>query len=183
MLLFGHTGITYAVTKTIEKLFFKSEKNTIIGLIDYRLVFIGAVLPDIVDKPLGHILFKETLGNGRIFAHTLFFTLLLLIMGLFSWYKFKKPGILVLAGGSFIHLILDNMWTLPETLYWPAYGWSFPKINSDYYLWHVLVKLVTDPYIYVPELIGGFIILNFIKYLTNKKQLKNFLRTGKILSR
>jgi membrane-bound metal-dependent hydrolase YbcI (DUF457 family) len=180
MLLLGHTGITYAVVRTAEKLISHSGRK-ISGLIDYRLVFIGAILPDILDKPLGHIFLKDTLGNGRIFAHTLLFSLLLFLIGLFYWVKAKRPGILVLAVGSFLHLVFDSMWALPKTLFWPAYGWSFPQMKSDDYLWQVLLRLVTDPYSYVPELIGGFFLLTLLRELSHKKQLKQFLKTGKLL--
>ena len=34
-------------------------------------VALGAILPDLIDKPLGHLLLNETLNNGRIFFHGL----------------------------------------------------------------------------------------------------------------
>ncbi len=39
-------------------------------------MLIGSMLPDIIDKPLGGLICKETLGNGRTYAHTLLFLLL-----------------------------------------------------------------------------------------------------------
>ena len=43
---------------------------------------IGAILPDLLDKPLGQILLAETINWGRIYAHTLIIAVILIIMGL-----------------------------------------------------------------------------------------------------
>ena len=57
--------------------------GALLGLLIYRwkgeimavpLAALGAILPDLVDKPLGHLLLQETLDNGRIFGHSLLFT-------------------------------------------------------------------------------------------------------------
>ncbi|MEW6425296.1 MAG: metal-dependent hydrolase [Bacillota bacterium] len=94
-------------------------------------MLLGSLLPDIIDKPLGGLVFKATLGNGRIYAHMLIFLLLLVGTGIFFWVKYKRPGVLVLAGGSFFHHILDGMWHFPGTYLWPFYGWSFPKGDPE----------------------------------------------------
>ena len=75
MLLFGHLGITLAATQTFAVLW--QGKKRFSESIDYRLVLLGSMLPDIIDKPLGGFIFKDALGSGRIYAHTLIFLLLL----------------------------------------------------------------------------------------------------------
>ena len=40
---------------------------------DLRVLAFGAVLPDLIDKPIGSILFTDYYGTGRIYAHTLLF--------------------------------------------------------------------------------------------------------------
>ena len=49
--------------------------------IDYRLVAAGAILPDLIDKPLGIYLLRRQLGSGRIYGHTLLFGLVLVAGG------------------------------------------------------------------------------------------------------
>src|SRR6266545_7870475 len=44
--------------------------------VDYRLVLFGAILPDLIDKPLGYVFGLET----RLWAHTLLF--LFVVLGL-----------------------------------------------------------------------------------------------------
>ncbi len=177
MLLFGHLGITLAATQTFEMLSQGKKKFT--ELIDYRLVLLGSMLPDIIDKPLGGLVFKATLGNGRIYAHTLIFLLLLVGTGIFFWVKYKRPGVLALAGGSFFHHILDGMWRFPGTYLWPLYGWSFPKGDPEGWFWQWVESLLTDPWVYVSEIVGGIIFLYFFGKLAYQKQIGTFMATGK----
>lgn len=180
MLFFGHTGITLAAAVTVYKIAVNRGMGRISELLDYRLVLVGSILPDLIDKPLGHIILRESVGNGRLFAHTLLFLLTLFSLGLFCWRRFGSPGVLILAGGSFFHQILDSMWSHPETLLWPAYGLSFPKGEPEGYFWHVLNKLMTDPFIYVPELMGALIVLGFLIRLIYLHQIRSFVETGRI---
>ena len=61
MILFGHIGITLGIAYLI--------KTKLKVKIDYRLIFIGSKLPDIIHKPVDMILLP--LNYGRIFGHTL----------------------------------------------------------------------------------------------------------------
>lgn len=177
MLILAHVGITLAAAKSLEKIM---ARRGISNLLDYRLVLVGSMLPDIIDKPLGGLILRETLGNGRIYSHTLVFVLLLLGTGIFFWYKFRRPGFLVLAGGSIVHHILDGMWLYPETFLWPAYGWGFPKGDPEGWLQLWLGNLLTDPWVYVPEVVGGIIICYFAIGLFRQVGVKEFIRTGKV---
>ena len=91
--------------------------------VDYRLILLGSMLPDIIDKPLGVWLHL----SGRAIAHTMVFSVVLVAaaLTLFAWRR--SVGLLCLAFASVIHLVLDQMWLTPRTLFWPAYGWSFER--------------------------------------------------------
>lgn len=160
MLLLGHAGITLGLTKGLEKYLSCRGMKNLTGLIDYRLVFLGSLLPDIIDKPLGGLVLRETLGNGRIYSHTLLFLFFLIIAGKFACFKYRRPGLFVLAGGSTIHCILDGMWRSPETFLWPVNGWTFPKGDPENWL-RLWADLLTYPDYYLPEILGGTIILIF----------------------
>lgn len=169
MLLFGHLGITLAAAKTFEKVMLSQGKKKFTELIDYRLVLLGSMLPDIIDKPLGGLIFKAALGNGRIYAHALIFLLLLAGLGIFFWVKHKRPGVLVLAGGSLIHHILDSMWRFPKTYLWPFYGWYFPKEDPEGWLKQWVESLLTNPEVYIPEIIGVIVLFYFLGKLAYQK--------------
>ena len=50
---------------------------------DYRLVAVGATLPDVIDKPLGIYLLRKQLRNGRVCGHTLLLSLGLVVARVF----------------------------------------------------------------------------------------------------
>jgi inner membrane protein len=180
MIFFGHLGITTGVIKTYEKVS-KKDKDLSHGMdIDYRVVLVGSFLPDIIDKPIGAVLFRSTFHNSRIFAHTLVFSILFLIAGIYMVYTRRKTNVLLIGICCLIHLILDSMWLYPAILFWPFYGWEFPVRPEGNWLASDFTRLFTDPSYYLPEIIG-FIILaySFVKLIRNK-QLKNFIKEGKL---
>ncbi|MDN5348587.1 MAG: hypothetical protein PWP65_2152 [Clostridia bacterium] len=179
MLLFGHMGLTLAAARMVERVWSSRTGRAFIGL-DYRLVLLGSMLPDILDKPLGGVILRESLGNGRIYGHTLAFLLVLLGWGWWLWFRFRRPGGLTLAGASGLHQFLDGMWHTPETSLWPAYGLGFPKGHPEgwFELW--LRNLTSDPLVYIPEIAGGAVLLLFFWDLTCRKGLAGFIRTGRI---
>ena len=49
-------------------------------LMDYRWLVIGAILPDMIDKPLSLLVLPQVLDTTRLIAHTLLFPLLLFVV-------------------------------------------------------------------------------------------------------
>ncbi len=195
MLLFAHTGITLGLALAWDKglgrpfpsLLKKAVPKRIsiaAQAIDYRLVLIGSLLPDVIDKPIGHLFFPETFGNnGRIFAHTLLFFLLLLSYGLFRFYQHQKNGMLVLALCSGLHLVLDGMWRSIHTLFWPAMGWQFPGtdlVDLKEWLEDMGEAAKTEPIVYVTEAIGILVLIIFASQILKNKQLLHFIKRGTI---
>ncbi|ADY55213.1 Protein of unknown function DUF457, transmembrane [Syntrophobotulus glycolicus DSM 8271] len=179
MFLLAHAGLTLGFAKGLEKVLQCRGRKEYTESIDYRLVFVGSMLPDMIDKPLGGLILGDTLGNGRIYGHTLLFLLFLLIPGLYLWVKQKRSGLSVVAGGSMIHCFLDGMWHYPETFLWPGYGWSFPKGEPGDWL-RLWVSLLAEPRYYIPELFGGAILILFLTKLVIHKKLSGFIISGKV---
>jgi inner membrane protein len=149
-------------------------------MIDYRLIMLGALLPDIIDKPIG-VLFHSTFGTGRLFCHTLLFLVIVVIAGIYLYKRRHRPWLLLIAFGVFTHLILDLMWLEPRTLLWPAYGFTFPVDEwtsignwlSD--MWH---GFLANPVISTPEIMGALILAVFFAALIRRKKLYSFVRYG-----
>jgi membrane-bound metal-dependent hydrolase YbcI (DUF457 family) len=195
MFLFGHAGITAALARAGDAIFpentdkgagFRSGISRIMGKlrnrhgkIDYRMVIIGSLLPDIIDKST---FLLAGAGNGtlsgRDFAHSLLFSVLLFAGGLFLL-RYRKPWLLLLSLGNFVHLLLDRIWDMPDTLFWPFLGplEGRPSANWLSERWH---DLLTKPTIYVPEIIGIIILLYFTYRIIRKKGITGFLKTGGI---
>lgn len=79
----------------------------------------GSILPDLIDKPLGYIVLGESLNWGRIYAHTLVFTLIICIIGIFCIIKYKDVLLLCVGVGCLSHQITDSLkfndWMYPFT--------------------------------------------------------------------
>ncbi len=180
MIFFGHLGITTGVFKIYEKVFYKKRDLSRKTLIDYRVVLVGAILPDIIDKPIGAYFFRSTFHNSRIFAHTLIFSTILILIGLYRLFKSRKHNILILGICTSIHLILDSMWLYPNILFWPCYGLKFAQRAEGNWLNSDINRLIADPSYYFPEIIGFAIIAYYFWPLVKNKRIKSFLNSGKM---
>ncbi|MDQ1262574.1 MAG: hypothetical protein QG575_1755 [Euryarchaeota archaeon] len=137
MLLFAHVGLALASAR-------------IFSGVSLAFLALGSMLPDVIDKPLGLIVFGSP-SMGRTFAHTLLFLLLLSALCLHS----LDIRFFSLALGVLIHLSLDFMWNSPETLLWPLLG-PFPGgplLDTMSYLQMILSGL-KNPGILIPEIVG-----------------------------
>ena len=152
----------------------------IFSQVDYRLLMLGTLLPDIIDKPLGAWILGGTLSNTRIFTHTLLFVLLLAIVGICLYLITGRQGGLWLSFGCLTHLCLDQMWLNPRTLLWPIYGWSFERMNLNNWLENGISSLATNQRLYVPEIIGAIILALFFIDVLRQGKLYSFLKTGKV---
>lgn len=115
--------------------------------INLKVLLLGALLPDLIDKPLGHILLPG--NNGRIIAHTLLFSALLLLIGL-AW-----KSALPLSLGVSMHQLLDSMYLSPESSLWPMLG-PFPSTDFHISSW---LDSLADPFIIITELVGLAILV------------------------
>lgn len=188
MLLFGHIGITLASaalgfrlkdrlrqgttgdgveeTSLVEDSYSSNKRlgisasffRSLAKRMDIRFLLIGSMLPDIIDKPVGLYLFRETFSSGRIFSHTLLFLVLVTVIGLTLRRNSGKTWVLALSIGTLLHLMLDQMWQAPKTLFWPIFGVAFERIETTYWLGNIFYALLKKPDVYVPEIIG-FIVL------------------------
>ncbi|MBI2173563.1 MAG: metal-dependent hydrolase [Candidatus Aenigmarchaeota archaeon] len=142
--------------------------------IDYRLLLLGSMLPDIIDKPLGLVVLKDILYSGRLVAHTLLFASLLTLLA----FGRKSMKLKLLSVGIWLHLLFDMMFLYPRTLLWPGLGNFMPlDYHADF-----MAQLVSNPYVYVPEIVGFmFLLYVFFRHgLYRKANLLGFLRTGKL---
>jgi hypothetical protein len=124
----------------------------------------GAILPDLIDKPIGRILLGESVANGRLFGHTLLFVLILVTIGYFL--KNHRDGVFCLSFATFLHLCEDRMWEMPATLLYPLYGFGFPKgtvIGENWYDYFLLIfngsYVPSLSYVFVTEIMGVAILV------------------------
>ena len=185
MLIFGHAGITLGAAILITGGMNSRQKKvswfvSLSKYLDIRLLLVGSLLPDIIDKPIGHYLFKETFNNGRIFSHTLLFLILISAVGFYLYKGHRQVWMLTLAAGALAHLLLDEMWKVPATLFWPVMGFSFKEIDLAGWASKIFHALFTEPAIYIPEIIGLVIVLWFGLTVIRRKQVGALIKTGRV---
>jgi hypothetical protein len=204
MLLFAHTGITLgavwlpdyllrhrsssSIKNLSEKEAVEHPHNSFLSRFishirnhDYRIILIGSLLPDIIDKPTS-LLFPE-LNHARGFAHTGLFALILLLLGLYFYIKRNNFSGIYLAFASIMHLIIDGMWQFPKILLWPLYGWrfeGFEMVSLNVFLHELYHLLLSHPLVIAFELAGFLILISFFIYLLKQNRIYVFLKTGNL---
>ena len=141
----------------------KSWLSALLTHLDIRPLIIGSLLPDIIDKPIGLYFLRRTFSSGRIVGHTLLFSILTTLIGVFSYLRNRNTQPFVLSFGTITHLILDEMWRSPKTLFWPLGGYKFEKVDISHWIEKMFHGLHTEPKIYVPELIGAVVLTWFVR--------------------
>ncbi|HEV8573439.1 MAG TPA: metal-dependent hydrolase [Dehalococcoidia bacterium] len=126
------SGAAWSVERVVWRLFrrggacAKSEPNEANrpSLFDYRFVALGALLPDLIDKPLAWFILGDRVEDNHLLAHTMLFGLILALPGLYLTSR-GNPWLISLACGVIVHLFCDPVLREPRTLAWPLYGTTF----------------------------------------------------------
>jgi hypothetical protein len=142
--------------------------------IDYRLVLVGTLLPDLIDKPLGLLLGLE----GRLWAHTLLF-----LVGLLAVSRIPRiRGLQWVGFGVATHLLLDQIWQSPNVALWPFDGPFLPATFNPLSYVHTLL---TNPYVGFGEVLGAVILvaLGWWCGILSWAAFRAFLRTGTLVRR
>ena len=105
---------------------------------------VGAVLPDLIDKPVGFIILGGVIDNGRIWCHSLLFAAIVLVAGLLLWKVRRTPVLIAVAIGVLSHQILDLMWRQPATWYYPVLG-PFGERLPPGHLFVILADEISTP--------------------------------------
>lgn len=122
--------------------------------VDIRFLAVGALLPDVIDLPVGTVLLADRYSTGELWFHSLLVpTLVVVVVLAFTRRGRRRRGWMALAVGMFFHLLVDGMWTSAETFFWPFFGLGFPTGPTPYWdgAW---ARALGDPIRWVLEGIG-----------------------------
>lgn len=139
---------------------------------DLRVLVLGAVLPDLIDKPIGSILFVDHYMTGRIYGHTLLFAVAVLVAVMVVTRRGtdSRKRWMALPIGVFLHLILD-MPLEAKTLWWPVLGSEFPAFARGAFV-DLVAYLARSPWVVMQELLG----LAYLVVLARKLRLGEPIR-------
>jgi hypothetical protein len=147
----GHLGLGKRIAARPYRRFSSVER---------RAFFLGALLPDLIDKPLFYLPFWLTgrrgdfLSGTHLFAHTLLFLLVLALAArLTRWLPVRA-----LAIGVATHFVLDVVGLSMglRTLLWPLFGWHFPVYPFRNLGEHL--STILSPVTLAGEVLGGAIL-------------------------
>jgi len=143
-MLLWHVGATVAIARYA----FRDDR------MDLRMLVLGALLPDLIDTPIG-LIFYGHLGGVRLVTHGLLLAAAVMVVVVLSTSRGRhRKAWMPLAIGLLLHVVLDAMWLDPETLWWPLFGWEFssagPENVGDY-----VVDVLTDWRVWSGEVVGA----------------------------
>lgn len=174
MLPLGHIAYTWAALALVQSFHRATE-------VDYRGAAIAALLPDMIDKPLSLTLLAAS-GTSQGPSHTLLGQAMLTL----TVARLRREWLpYALIANS--HLLADQMWKYPYTLFFPFSGrldsWKFmgtPAAMLDAY-----AEIVTRPAILIVEVIGLGLLAWVARRggLHRKGALKRLLVSGKLTPR
>lgn len=170
-MLFWHAGATVAIARYA----FRDDR------MDLRMLLLGALLPDLVDTPVG-LLFYGRLHSVRLATHSLLLASVVMVAVVLSTRRGRpRKTWMPLAIGLLLHAVLDAMWLDPETLWWPLLGWGFapagPETVSSY-----AAAVLGDWKVWLGEG-AGLVYLAFLwsaARLSDAEKRAVFWRTGRI---
>jgi membrane-bound metal-dependent hydrolase YbcI (DUF457 family) len=154
----------------------------LIGLVAFQFVkdrrvviltVIGSMLPDLIDKPLGHIILAGSIDYGRIYAHSGLFFIAILVIGIVYHQKKGSWILMGLAAGVLSHLALDSMWELPVTLFYPFLG-DFGLHNFPDYIGESFLKEIGSVYEWMFG--ASFLAMLLFIYRDNLSDLSSVIR-------
>ncbi len=152
--------------------------------VDVRYLSLGAILPDLIDKPVGTIIAPDAFGASRLWGHSLLFaaTVMVLVLVVTSRGPGRKPW-MALSVGVFFHLGLDAMWLSRETFLWPFLGLEFTPGIDDYWA-GFLGRVLESPLAVGGEIVGLlYLMLAWRRSgLGDADRRSAFLRTGILLT-
>ena len=158
MLPLGHVAITTFILYAAK--FIRTRR-------DFLLAVFGSILPDLIDKPLGFIIFHG-FGNGRLVAHTLLFNLILLTFFIILKSRLEhglRGNAVVIPLASMLHIVEDRTWKEPALLFYPFLG-SMPLKPPISLIERIqkILRAYSSPYILTSELLGS-VLLCFLLYV------------------
>jgi hypothetical protein len=170
--IFWHLGMTVLIVRYVYR-----DPN-----MDLRWVLLGSVLPDLIDKPIGSVLFNDTFQTHRLFAHSVLFPVLglLVVIVVTARGSVLRKGLIGLVIGALVHLVLDAAWADPEAFWWPLFGVDFPHV-ADSALFDLLRTMVTNPWVWAGEAIGiAYLVALWKQHLRSDGAVGRFVRDGRI---
>jgi len=168
----AHIELTWAAFSFLQK-------RGLFKKLDYRLLALASLLPDIIDKPLAVFVFSNSKA-ALLFSHTLLAHLLVWV-GVAVNRGRGLPYALAFSG----HLIADRIWEFPQTFLFPLRGWRFHRwrdVGSPKAFWRAYIEVIKEhPELVAYEVMGILALLWMARdrKLNSWQRWKRFILKGR----
>lgn len=138
--------------------------------VDYRLVAVGSLLPDMVDRGL-----RAAAGGGswsrdqHLLGHTLLLNSPLILAGIGLATRHQDVKLLAIGAAAMTHLLVDPVIRSPRTLLWPLLGVAFPEARG-----------LNRPLTLLTQVTAAAVILATVLGLQRKGRLQDFIVSGRL---
>lgn len=142
-MFFWHLGATVWLFRWI----FRDPK------VDVRFLLLGAILPDLIDLPIGTVLLADRYSTGELWFHSLLLPTIYMIVVLAVTRRGRRRRALMALGiGWLFHILLDGMWLDQDVFLWPFFG-DIPPGAAPFWplAWE---RAMSDPWRWVKEAVG-----------------------------
>lgn len=151
--------------------------------VDVRLLWAGALLPDLIDLPLGTWLLSDY-ATGELWLHTPFVIAVIgMVVLVFTRRSPSRRKWFTLLVGMLFHLLADAVWTNTTLFLWPFAG-DIPRGSSPYWagIWE---RAFADPWRWLLELAGWTYLvgLGYRIVWQHREVRTGFYRTGRLPAR
>lgn len=150
--------------------------------VDVRFLFLGVLIPDLIDLPIGTLLFADRYSTGQLWAHSLTVASVYMAVVLLLTRRGRRRRAFMAVGVAWLfHLLLDGMWANPEVFFWPFFGFGFAAGPAPFWplAWE---RALADPWRWVLEMVGILYLVWvwFAVGLNKPERLNGLLKTGRI---
>ena len=171
-MLFWHLGASLWLFRWI----FRDPK------VDVRFLLLGAILPDLIDLPVGTILAADRYSTGELWFHSLTLATIYMAAVLVTTRRGRRRRAWMALGvGWLFHLLLDGMWTSQEVFLWPFFGWEIPPGESPYWplAWE---RALDDPWRWIKSAVGlGYLAWLWLALgMGERVRRKTVVETGRL---
>lgn len=150
--------------------------------VDVRFLFLGVLVPDLIDMPIGTLLLADRYSTSQLWAHSLTLASVYMVLVLLFTRRGRRRRAYMAVGVAWLfHLLLDGMWANPEVFFWPFFGLGFEAGPAPFWplAWE---RALADPWRWALDVIGTFYLvwLWFAVGLNDRERRRGLLETGRI---